>query len=123
MAPEISFAHLDHGPTRSAEPRQSDLVPAPVDTARVEEVALHLYDDREGPVCEVDSAYPSVVVAEVDLTLEGNLTGTPQDILEATLETALNRSMIGIAAENQSTQCGGAAGSSPAREARPSECN
>ena len=84
----------------------------------MEQLALDLDDDPQGRIDEVHPSDPSVVVTQVDLSLEGRFAGVSEDRREAVLEAALRRPVIGIASEGQSPQCGGAAGASPPGQLR-----
>ena len=66
---------------------------------------------------EVDPTDPAVVVPEVDLTLEGRLAGVPEDRLEAVLEPALDRPVVGAALECEAADRRGAPSAAPAGEA------
>lgn len=114
--PDVELPDLDHGPTHSPEPGDAIRITGAIDTCRVEEVALHLDDHPELSIAEVDPPDPAVVVAEVDLTLEGRLAGLSEDRLEPVLETALDRAVIGPSLEREPTDRRGATRPAPAGE-------
>jgi hypothetical protein len=116
--PDVELADLEHRPPRSTEPRDTDLVSAPIGAGRVEQLALDLDDDPQGRIDEVHPSNPTIVVAQVDLLLESRFAGVSEDRREAVLDAALRRPVMGAASEGQAPQRGGAAGASPPGQLR-----
>ena len=91
--PDLPVRHLDHREAGGPERSQPELVGLPVDERRVVLLALHLDDERQTIVAEVDPSDP-VLAAGVHLATHRRLARLPEDRFEASLEPALRRDVV-----------------------------